>query len=505
MVSTTLESSIGDSEEPPERDPKDPTPREPRRPDPAERPGAAASGAGAGAGLWDIARWTAAVAMVGAGIIHFAYAPVHLDEELSHGLFFLVTGWLQLMLAVALVTRIRPRQLWLAATALVNLGIVAVWVVSRTAGVPGAEVESVGFPDVTASVLEAVAVLASFAVLSGLLADRAVQGRAGSALVGVGALATVALVSMAVSPSFAGEHSHGAGGHSDGGDAAAADGHGHAAGGPSAEEWADIRYAALSGNASPEFIDEFEAAEAEYLGGQIRDRSQLLRTLPPDEADARVTAYTDWAIANTMDLLDGAQTNGAGMHSHGAVAWQPLTDPADRIALQDQLEEAGAVIDQFPDIAAAEAAGYRQISPYVPGIGAHWINGNFDDKFEAGKPEMLLFNGTDPDSELVGLSYATVGPEAPEGFVGPNDSWHAHPGLCMLGGLVVGIDGTPKELCESIGGEIAAGLANLHMAHLWQVPGWESEWGLFSAENPQLNVVTWDIGRDIAARDGANA
>ena len=118
---------------------------------------------------------------------------------------------------------------------------------------------------------------------------------------------------------------------------------------------------------------------------------------------------------------------------------------------------------------------------------------------------MLLFNGTEPDSELVGLSYATIGPEPPEGFVGPNDSWHAHPGLCMLGGLVVGIDGTPKELCESIGGEIAAGLANLHMAHLWQVPGWESEWGLFSAENPQLNVVTSDIGRDIAARDAAGA
>jgi hypothetical protein len=323
--------------------------------------------------------------------------------------------------------------------------------------------------------------------------------------VGVGAIATVALVSMAVSPSFAGEHSHGAGGHSHGGDAAAADGHSHAAGAPSAEEWAKTRYDALSGYAPPAFVDQFEDAEAEYLGGQIRARSDLLRTLPADEADARVTAYTDWAIANTIDLLDGAQTNGAGMHSHGAVTWQPLTDPADRIALQQQLEEAGQVIDEYPIIAAAEADGYRQISPYVPGIGAHWINGNFDDEFEAAKPEMLLFNGTDPDSELVGLSYATIGPEPPEGFVGPNDTWHAHPGLCMLGGLVVGIDGTPKELCESIGGEIAAGLANLHMAHLWQVPGWESEWGLFSAENPQLNVVTSDIGRDIAARDDAAA
>jgi hypothetical protein len=452
-------------------------------------------------GLWDIARWTAAIAMVGAGIIHFAYAPVHLDEKLSHGLFFLATGWLQLMLAVVVAIRLRPRQLWLAATVLVNAGVIATWVISRTAGVPGSEAESVGFPDVAATVLEALAVLAAFAILSGVLADRPAAGRAGPGFVGVGALATVAVVSMAVSPSFAGEHGHGDDGH--GGDEAAAGGHGHdgAAAAPSAQEWSEIRYDALSGYATPELIDQFEAAEAEYLGEQIRERSDLLRTLPPEEVDARVKAYTDWAIANTMDLLDGAQTNGEGMHTHGATAWQPITDPEDQLELQQQLEEAGAVVERFPNVAAAEAGGYRQISPYVPGIGAHWINGNFDATFEAGKPEMLLFNGTDQDSELVGLSYATISEEPPEGFVGPNDQWHAHPGLCMLGGLVVGIDGTPEELCESIGGEIARGLRNLQMAHYWPVPGWQSEWGLFSAENPNLNVATSDIGRAILAGD----
>jgi hypothetical protein len=492
MVSTTLESPVADAEEPTAA--------------PVEET----------ASLWDVARWTAAVAMVGAGVIHFAYAPVHLDEKLSHGIFFLVTGWLQLTLAVVLATRLQPRQLWLAATALVNLGIIGVWVISRTVGVPGSDVESANFTDVTATALEAVAVLAAFAVLTGLLADRPVTGRTGPGFVGVATLGTVALVSLAVSPSFAGEHAPGAGGHSHGGDEAAgaagadgADGHSHAAGAvagaPSAEEWAQIRYDALSGYATPEQIDQFEAAEAEYLGNQIRDRSDLLRTLSPDEVDARVTAYTDWAIANTMDLLDGAQTNGEGMHSHGATTWQPITDAGDQLELQQQLEEAGTVVEQFPDVAAAEAGGYRQVSPYVPGIGAHWINGELlDGKFEAGKPEMLLFNGTNPDSELVGLSYAAISDEPPEGFVGPNDGWHAHPGLCMLGGLVIGIDGTPEDLCESVGGEIASGLSNLQMAHYWPVPGWQSEWGLFSAENPNLNVATSDIGRAII-EDGAAA
>jgi hypothetical protein len=523
MVSTTLESSLGGSEEPPRPSGPDSAggDTDQRPDDKAARRGLGGPAAG---GLWDLGRWSAlaAVAMVGAGIVHFAYAPMHLDEELSHGLFFLVTGWLQLVLAVALVTRIRPRQLWLGATALVNLGVIGTWVVSRTVGVPGSEAEAVGFPDVTSTVLEAVAVLVACAILAGVLADRALRGSASSpsttgatgkagrgssgvGLVGVGAIATIAVVSMAVSPSFAGDHSHGGegegAGHGHDGEAAA-DGHGHDgdAAAMDPEQWAQTRYDALAGYATPEQVEQFKAVEADYLATQIRNRSDLLRTLPPDEAEARITAYTDWAVENTIDLLDGAQTNGEGMHSHGATTWQPIADSDGQLELQQQLEEAGTVVAQFPDVEAAEAGGYYQISPYVPGIGAHWINGGLlDGDFEPGKPEMLLFNGTEKDSELVGLSYAALSDEPPEGFVGPNDTWHAHPALCMLGGLVVGIDGTPQELCESIGGGIASGLDNLQMAHYWPVPGWQSEWGLFSAENPNLNVTTSDIGRDILA------
>jgi hypothetical protein len=115
---------------------------------------------------------------------------------------------------------------------------------------------------------------------------------------------------------------------------------------------------------------------------------------------------------------------------------------------------------------------------------------------------MLLYNGTNPTSRIVGLSYASIGDAPPEGFVGPNDVWHVHPGLCMLGGLVVGIDGTPEDLCTSIGGNINTQLGDMWMMHLWQVPGFESGWGLFSAENDKINVATSDIGRQIIAGDG---
>ncbi|HEY8546131.1 MAG TPA: hypothetical protein VIL36_13825 [Acidimicrobiales bacterium] len=486
---------------------------------PAAANGNGAGGTIAGTGGWtDTLRVLAALALVGAGVIHFAYAPGHLDTETSHGVFFLVAGWVQLALAAVLALRARPERVWLAVAALANLAAVGVWVVSRTVGVPGSEAEDVGFPDVAATAFEVVVVLACLALLGGVVKDRA-GGTAATGgaspfrvLTGVGALATIAVVSMAVSPSFAGDH--GAGGHSHGGDgdgeAMGADHHDDGSGADhhggirvagvdmTDEQWAQHRYDSLAGYSSEETIERFEQLEAEYLSGVLLERSELLQSLPEAERQARIDAYVAWAIDNTIDLLEGAQAGDPEeMHSHGPMEWQPIEDPEDQVALQEQLQQAGAVIQKYPNIAAAEAAGYHQISPYVPGIGAHWINNRLlDTEFDPAEPEMLLFNGTEPTSELVGLSYAAVSQEPVEGFVGPNDVWHAHPGLCMLGGLVIGIDGTPEDLCESVGGNIASGLSDLQMAHLWQVPGWESPWGLFSAENPLINVATSDLIRN---------
>ncbi len=143
------------------------------------------------------------------------------------------------------------------------------------------------------------------------------------------------------------------------------------------------------------------------------------------------------------------------------------------------------------------AGGYRQVTPYVPGIGAHYLNITrlTDGKFIPSEPEMLLYNGNDPESELVGLSYGMLDGEVPEGFVGENDTWHQHPSLCLVDGFfVVGPDHTPEDMCASVGGEKGIG-GEMQMAHLWQVPGWESPWGLFSGENPNLNMVTTDVGK----------
>jgi hypothetical protein len=80
----------------------------------------------------------------------------------------------------------------------------------------------------------------------------------------------------------------------------------------------------------------------------------------------------------------------------------------------------------------------------------------------------------------------------PDGFAGENDPWHVHRTLCLGGGGVLGDESTTKEECEARGGRVAP-LENLWMMHMWNVPGWESRWGLFSSEHPDLGGNIGDI------------
>lgn len=448
-------------------------------------------------GLGDVARAVAVVALVAASVIHFALAPTHLDEELSHGIFFLAVGWLQLALAAGLAFRAKPERAWLAGAATLSAAVVGVWVVSRTVGVPGSDQEDVGFADVVATSLELVTVGAAGLLLAGIPTSLTLTRRFGFGMATIGSLSAIALVSLSVSPSLDGHD------HDDGAahDEEQSHAHGDMAAGGGEADFAQQRMEALGGYLPPDELEEFTEMAREDLAQELRDRSDFLQGLPEADREERIDAYTEWAVQNTVEMSGDAQASGTGdegMHSHGPSEWQPITDPGDQVALQDQLDQAGAVIERYPTVADAEAAGYHRISPYVPGIAVHYINGDFDGAFDPAEPEMLLYNGKEPDSGIVGLSYATTGDAPPEGFVGPNDVWHNHPALCMVGGLVIGIDGTPEDLCESVGGRINRGIGNLWMGHLWQVPGWESAWGLFSAENPSVNAATSDLWRNRA-------
>jgi hypothetical protein len=394
-------------------------------------------------------RWTVAALSVAAAAIHLGFAPAHLDEDWAHGGFFLALGWFQLAWAALVVAR--PHRGVLALGAGVNLGVIGLWAVSRTSGLPfgvteGAK-EAVGTPDVLATIFEAAIVVLSVALLvRPTLADRPVRApRAAFGAAAIIGLLAVVGASASITPRFAGSHAHTgseeATGHHDAGhdgmahtdDGGQADGHG-----------AGVTPAAFDGD-SP---------------------CEIARPVRPED-----------------QVEDGKG------HDHRGPTLQKPIDQATFEQLAAQQEQARLVVERFPTVADALADGYHMSTEYVPCIGAHYTKNSLVGRFDPAAPSELLYDGSAPTSKLVGLSYLVFnkgGP--PDGFAGPNDVWHSHSsngGLCMKDRVVVGGEQTTEEECASRGGKKQA-LKDIWMVHDWVVPGWECSWGVFAAECPEL-------------------
>ena len=110
---------------------------------------------------------SAALLTAAAGAIHFAVAPMHFREFAVHGIFFVGLALAQFGLAAALLAR--PSRRLLAITAIAGAGVIGLWTVTRTVGLPvGPEPwkpEEVGFTDVTATLLEGIAFLIAMLLL----------------------------------------------------------------------------------------------------------------------------------------------------------------------------------------------------------------------------------------------------------------------------------------------------------------------------------------------------
>ena len=186
---------------------------------------------------------------------------------------------------------------------------------------------------------------------------------------------------------------------------------------------------------------------------------------------------------------------GVAAEEHGArgqVVPNPVS-PTDQTTLNAQLAAATQVAKTYPTVKDALAAGYAQSTPYVPCIGAHYTNyGLAVGGFNAAKPAELLYDGTKPDSKIVGLSYLVFHHlSPPPGFAGSNDLWHQHNangGLCIKGGSVIGSEATTRQQCYNMGGHKTL-LTDMWMLHAWVVPGWESPQGVFSHDNPDVKCA----------------
>jgi len=184
-------------------------------------------------GRSDVARCWAGFASLGAGLVHLAVVREHLAEWWLFGAFFIGIGVFQIVWALLALGRDRapfPRVV-----AALNAGVIALWVITRTVGLPvGPErwtPEAVGMADVVCAVLQAIVVVLLVAAVRVPRKGRTPPLAAGArlALLGIGALAMAAVTTPALAATEAGEHAHPHGEHAPSqrdGDGPG-DGHGH--------------------------------------------------------------------------------------------------------------------------------------------------------------------------------------------------------------------------------------------------------------------------------------
>jgi len=121
-----------------------------------------------------LARLTAVCCLFGAEAIHTSVMDEHINEWLPIGLFFLAISLVEGLLAVALITVPTPKVSKLAIG--VSLGTVALWLLTRTVGIPigpmAWNAEPFGRADTLSSALELVTAVVLLGPVTALVITR---------------------------------------------------------------------------------------------------------------------------------------------------------------------------------------------------------------------------------------------------------------------------------------------------------------------------------------------
>lgn len=361
-----------------------------------------------------------------AAIIHFAVANEHYQEYWAFGVFMIGAGVLQAAWAGAVL--VSPRRWMWVAGAVLNGGIVGVYIITRTVGdIVGPtprEVEPVGFGDAFCTVLEALLVVGCLAVLLGWSA-KIVRPRAAGWAVGVTGSVMAALLVVALLD-----------------------------GGPEMAMSADMT-AAPSAPSTP---------AGSPTGGQMS-----MNAAPSVQNAALHLKTASPAGAITMPRPMMQMSRGMKMASPACTAMPTAAQQAAAVTL---VNRSWADAQKFRSLAAAKAAGYVAITPTgLPVV--HYLNLNYyRDSLSGGpvinpaQPQSLVYANTPKGAVLVASMFlsspGTTSPPQPGGCL---TQWHLHTNLCFGGfGTVVGI--THAGVC-------AAG--SVHritppMMHVWYVP-----------------------------------
>ncbi len=203
----------------------------------------------------------------------------------------------------------------------------------------------------------------------------------------------------------------------------------------------------------------------------------------------------------------------------GTVDWYQNVDKAplawdDCLTMSVQFDVAKKFAEQWPTEGAAESDGWREVTPYVPGMGTHHVRGgitpamlndpNFnrqnpildsiglDNKFEPTKPDVLQFDGNGPSAKLVGFDYyvRTSTGLPPTGFGGNIDWWHHHPWICHRKSDAQMIAFNVSDAsCTSQQG-VNVNLSNYYMLHVWVLDDMKFIPDVFAGQIPCISGGT---------------
>ncbi len=224
----------------------------------------------------------------------------------------------------------------------------------------------------------------------------------------------------------------------------------------------------------------------------------------PDTTPAASHQATSTQPKPTSTTAPAANDEGFKLLANGFQAEKATTEPialmsaSDQASLRHQLDLTLKVIEMYPTVKQAEAAGYRRAGPYSPGLGAHWVRANGASLNAAGvmtddalmNPLALIYDGTAQDSPIAGLMYYSLSKNLPVGFAGPNDHWHYHKNICLKSdnGALDAPLGADRDvdpaLCRQIGGSMLT--QTNWMLHVWSAPAYSSPQGIFAHNNSAL-------------------
>lgn len=360
-----------------------------------------------------------AILSAATAVIHFAVAGAHFEEYWIFGVFMLVVGWLQALWAAALV--IRPSRWLIVSGALIDTAVIAVYLVTRTAGdVVGPtpnSAEPVGFGDALCTVLEAAVVVGCLWLLLSAKDWRVRRVRLSAVPAVIGA-ATAVLLSAAL-----------------------------VAGGP-------------------EMVMTAAAGTATHASGHARQMHMSM----PETAALRIR--TD-SPAGDVTMPNPNMQMAPGMRMASQAMCDAMPSQAQRAAAVRLVNASWRGARRFRSLAVAQAAGYVPITPSGLRV-VHYLNYRYYLATARGgpvlsttEPQSLVYANTPKGAVLVAAMYI-----APPGRATPQPGgcltqWHVHTNLCQtVFGSVVGLVTAAHPACP-------AGSSNRvtpPMMHVWFAP-----------------------------------